>query len=70
MGLLARLMAGEGTGYAVFAAHLLALSDVANPGPRELKIADPPKATRARITFAVWWPKWCIRTGPFQAPCC
>lgn len=49
---LAQLMVGEGTGYAVFDARVLALPDAANAGLRELKVAEPLNALRARVTFA------------------
>ena len=48
---LAQLMVGEGTGYAVFDAHVLALPDARNAALRELKVADPLGAIRARVTF-------------------
>lgn len=49
---LVQLMVGEGTGYAVFDAHVLALPDAQNAGLRELKVADPLEAIRARVGFA------------------
>lgn len=60
--ILAQLMVGEGTGYAVFDARVLALPNATNPdatnpdatnaGLRELKVAEPLNAIRARVTFA------------------
>ncbi|THF70726.1 hypothetical protein E7T06_06215 [Deinococcus sp. Arct2-2] len=49
---LAQLMVGEGTGYAVFDARVLALPDATTAGLRELKVAEPLNAIRARVTFA------------------
>lgn len=49
---LAQLMVDEGTGYAVFDARVLALPDSRNAGLRELKVAEPLQALRARVTFS------------------
>jgi hypothetical protein len=49
---VAHLMVGEGTGYAVFDARVVALPDATHAGLHELKVAEPLQALRARVTFS------------------